>query len=305
MAFNLPSLNAMRAFEAAARHGSIKHAAEELYVTSGAVSQQIKALEEALGRPLFVRSHRAIETTEAGEALSLTLRDAFQRMTDTIERMFPGDESGPLTVSVSPSFAAKWLVPRLGRFRQRHPEIDVRVSATGRLVDFYREDVDLAVRHGRGRYPGLRSEWLLSGVIFPVCSPKLMTGEFALGRQENLRYQTLLHSEPPDDWEQWLAVYPVDNVDYRRGPRFSDDGLMLEAAIDGQGVAVSRAALVADDLAKGLLVRPFDLTLAHDWDYYLVCPEATADRPKIVAFRDWMREEAQRSRAPVTSGTEA
>lgn len=295
MAAELPSLNALRVFEAAARHRSIKEAARELYVTPGAVSQQIKGLEDALGGPLFVRLHRGIALTEAGEALWATVSEALQRIADTIERAFPSAEAGVLTVSVLPSFAAKWLVPRLGLFRRRCPEVDVRVSASPRVVDFRREDVDVAIRHGPGGYPGLHSEWLLSGAIFPVCSPNLMGGKQPLRTPPDLARMTLLHSDPPDDWQIWLRAHGITGINAQRGPRFSDDGLMLEAAIDGQGVAISREILVAEDMARGLLVAPFGRMRVDDWDFFVVCPQSTAEQPKIVAFREWILEEARQT----------
>lgn len=294
MAAEIPSLNALRVFEAVARHRSIKEAARELYVTPGAVSQQIKGLEASLGGPLLVRLHRGIALTEAGEALWATVSEALQRIADTIERAFPSTEAGVLTVSVLPSFAAKWLVPRLGLFRRRCPEVDVRVSASPRVVDFRREDVDVAIRHGPGGYAGLHSEWLLSGGIFPVCSPSLMGGEQPLRTPADLARMTLLHSDPPDDWQIWLQTHGITGINAQRGPRFSDDGLMLDAAIDGQGVAISRQALVADDLAKGLLVKPFEMSAVHEWDYWVVCPAHALERPTVAAFCAWVREEAAR-----------
>ncbi|MCZ6556912.1 MAG: transcriptional regulator GcvA [SAR324 cluster bacterium] len=293
MAYDLPSLNALRAFEATARHLSFKEAARELYVTPGAVSQQVKALEEALGLILVRRLTRAIELTEAGHTLLATLRDSFQRISETVESLVERDTTGPLTISVLPSLAAKWLVPRLGRFQARHPDIDVRISASNQFTDFAREDVDLGIRHGLGEYPGLRSDLLLPGELLAVCSPALLKGPLPLKSPRDLRHHTLLHADPRVEWSMWLKTHGVEGVNAGRGPRFSDDGLMLRAAIEGQGVAISSRALVADDLAAGRLVRPFALNLSERFAYFLVCPEATVDRPKIVAFREWILAEAR------------
>ncbi len=297
MTYPLLSLNALRAFEATARRLSFKEAARELFVTPGAVSQQVKALEEGLNVQLIRRLTRAIELTEAGHTLLAGLREPFQRISDAVESLAERDSTGPLILSVLPSFAAKWLVPRLGRFQTAHPEIDLRISATNHSVDFTREDADAAIRHGLGKYPGLRSDWLLSGELFPVCSPKLLEGPRPLKKPEDLRHHTLLHATPGNEWSLWLRAQGAEGVDAARGPHFSDDALMLEAALEGQGVAISRGPLVAGDLADGSLVRPFQLTIPEELAYYLVCPEATAGRPKIGAFRTWLLAEAERANA--------
>lgn len=294
MAYDLPSLNALRAFEATARQLSFKEAARELYVTPGAVSQQVKSLEETLGVILVRRLTRAIELTEAGHTLLATLRDCFEQMAVTVEQLVARDSSGPLTVSVLPSFAAKWLVPRLGRFQEQHPEIELHINAIDRLIDFAREDVDLGIRHGLGEYPDLRCDVLLPGNLYALCSPKLLRrGKPRLKKPEDLRHYTLLHAGSAAEWGMWLAAHGIQGVDAHRGPVFSDDALMLQAAIEGQGIAISTGALAAADMAAGRLVRPFDLALSEAFAYFLVCPHATADRPKIVAFREWIMAEAK------------
>lgn len=298
MSYQLPSLNALRAFEATARHLSFKEAARELFVTPGAVSQQVKGLEEELNVLLVRRLTRAIELTEAGHTLQVSLRGSFQGISDTVEKLLARDSSGPLTISVLPSFAAKWLVARLGRFQASHPEVDLRISADNNFTDFSKEDVDAGIRHGLGEYPGLRSDWLLPGALLPVCSPRLLEGAHPLTRPEHLRHHTLLHASPANEWPMWVKAHGVKDVDPTRGPQFSDDGLMLEAAIEGQGVAISREPLVAADLAAGTLVVPFDLIMSDRLAYYFVCPEATAERPKIVAFREWLLEEARAGPTP-------
>lgn len=294
MAYDLPSLNALRAFEATARQLSFKEAARELYVTPGAVSQQVKALEEALGVTLVRRLTRAIELTEAGHTLQATLRDCFERMTKTVEQLVARDSSGPLMVSVLPSFAAKWLVPRLGRFQEQHPEIDLRISAVDRLIDFAKEDVDLGIRLGLGDYPGLQVDYLLPGKLYALCSPRLLRSrKHPLKKPSDLRYHTLLHAEPGAEWGLWLDAHGVKGVEPRKGPMFSDDGLMLQAAIEGQGVAISTGTLAAADIAAGRLVRPFDLPLSERFAYFMVYPGETGSRPKIAAFREWIMAEAK------------
>lgn len=293
MVYNLPSLNGLRAFEAAARHLSFKAAAQELFVTPGAVSQQVKGLEEALGRRLFLRLSRGIQLTEAGAMLLPSLGEAFQRISDASDRITGSDIHGPLTVSVLPSFAVKWLVPRLGEFRKRHPEYDVRVSAKAHLVDFSRESVDVAIRLGAGDWAGLKSEWLMAGDLVPVCSPKLLKGRHPLKTPQDLKHHTLLHNESYREWPMWLKVNGVEGVDATRGSSFSDTGMVVQAAIEGQGVGLSRMALAEDDLRSGRLVQPFDLPVPSELAYYVVYPESRAGQPKIAAFRNWLMAEAK------------
>ena len=298
----LPSLNALRAFEAAARHLSFTRAASELNVTQTAISHQIKGLEEQLGVQLFRRLPRGLLLTEEAQRYAPALRAAFEQIAAATEQLCASGTGGALMLSTVPSFAAKWLVPRLGRFRAAHPEIDLRISASLRLVDFAREDFDVAVRMGRGNYPGLRVDALFGEVMFPVCSPGLLTGPKPLGRPEDLRHHVLLHdvdvfasafSSVPQAWRLWLERAGVHDIDVERGPVFEDSAMLLDAAIEGQGVALGRSALVAADLAAGRLVKPFDISLPFELTHYLVCPEATADRPRIAAFRAWLLAEAK------------
>jgi LysR family transcriptional regulator, glycine cleavage system transcriptional activator len=298
MTTELPSLNALRAFEAAARHLSFKEAGRELHVTPGAISQQVKALEEELGVPLFRRLTRAIVLTPQGQQLRPKVVQAFQLLGAAVEGLRPARGSGVLTVSTFPSFAAKWLVPRLGRFAQRHPDVDVRISSSPALVDFGREAVDMAIRQGQGDWPGLSSELLFHADLYPVCSPRLQEGPHPLREPADLRFHTLLHSMRESEWRLWLQAYGVQGVDATRGPRFSDDALALEAAMDGQGVAISRDMLVAGDLATGRLVRPFTQSLPDLFGCYVVYPPERAQEPHLAAFRDWIVEEARRDPLP-------
>ena len=295
MARRLPPLNAVRAFEAAARHLSFTKAAKELHVTQAAISHQVKALEAYLGLKLFRRLNRALVLTEEGQTYLPPVKRIFDHLYDATRRLTENEARGKLTVSVIPSFAARWLVPRLGRFREAQPDIDVRVAPSGHLVDFAREDVDVGIRYGRGHYPGLRVERLMTEDILPVCSPALLKGSRPLKRPSDLRHHTLLHDEGHAEWRTWLLAAGVDDVDATRGTVFTDSGMLIQAAAAGQGVALARGALAADDLASGRLVRPFDFNLPAEFAYYIVCPEATADQPKVVAFREWLLQESARS----------
>lgn len=288
----MPSLNALRAFEAAARHLSFKEAARELFVTPGAVSQQIKRLEDELGVRLFHRMTRGIVLTEAGQAYFPAVRQAFQKIMEASDSLAPGRHAQVLSVSLYPSLAVKWLVPRLGRFSQRHPDIEVRIFTSPHLVDFARENMDMAIRQGFGHYPGLRTDVLVRDDLIPVCSPRLLQLGEPLRRPDDLARFTLLHDDLRSDWPAWLKAVGATAVDASRGPSFSDDGLVLQAAIEGQGVAISQRLLIADDIAAGRLVRPFATVLRSSETSYVVCPKATADVPKIVAFRSWLLAEA-------------
>jgi LysR family transcriptional regulator, glycine cleavage system transcriptional activator len=289
----LPPLNALKAFEAAARHESFTRAAEELCVTQGAVSHQVKALEAELGVKLFNRERQRLVITEAGRGYLEVVRDALDRIAAGTERLLQRQSAGSLTVSTSPNFASKWLVHRLGRFAQAHPGIDLRVSASLHHVDFAREDVDLAIRHGDGQASGLHVTRLCVEQLAPVCSPKLLRGRNGLRNPSDLARHTLLHINDRNDWVKWLDSAGVANVDLSRGPVLSEASMALDAAVDGQGVALARSALAAWDLIAGRLVRPFELALPVSYAYWIVCPKVTAKLPKIVAFRDWLLSEAE------------
>ncbi len=292
MSRRLPPLNALRAFEAAARHLSFTRAADELHVTQTAISHQIKGLEERLGVRLFRRLPRGLLLTEEAQRYLPPVRDAFDQIAAATARLAVAGSSGSLTVSVLPSFAAKWLVPRLGRFRAAHPDLDLRISAATQLVDFARDDVDLGIRMGRGSYPGLRVDRLFGESMVPVCSPQLLSGPHPLQRPEDLRHHVLLHDDDHSGWLLWLELAGVEGVDAGRGPVLTNSAMVVQAAAEGQGVALARRVLAAGDLAAGRLVQPFEVSLRHDLAYYVVSPEATAEQPKIGAFRAWLLAEA-------------
>ncbi len=300
MSTQLPPLNALRAFEAAGRHLSLTRAAEELHVTPAAVSHQIKGLEDHLGVKLFRRKNRALLLTDAGQACLPGLREGFERLAEAVGAARQQIAHRALTVSVAPSFGAKWLVPRLDHFYAEHPGLDVRVDASTRLVDPLREDIDLCIRYGQGKYPGLHVECLLAEEVVPVCSPKLQTGPNPLHTPADLSGHTLLHADLPfkdgfPDWRMWLAAAGVKDCDAERGPRFTMASMAVQAAVEGQGVALAGSVLVDDDIAAGRLVNPFEVRFPVKFAYYLVCPEPTVNQPRIVAFRNWLKAEAEQS----------
>lgn len=288
----LPPLNSLRAFEAAGRHLSFTRAAEELAVTQAAVSHQVKALEDWLGLKLFRRQNRNVYLTETGQQYLTTVREALESLTEATQRLLRREASGAVTVSVLPSFAAKWLVPRVGAFRARHPDIDVRISANERLTDFAREDVDVGIRYGDGDWPGVTVVKFLSEDVFPVCSPALLAGARPLRTPADLKFHTLLHDDLRDDWRVWLLAAGVEGVDPSRGITFTDSSMVLQAAVDAQGVALGRSALAARDLDSGALVRPFEVRLPQRYAYYLAYPARVENRPNVQAFVDWVVETA-------------
>ena len=293
----LPPLNALRAFEAAGRHLSFSKAAAELNVTPAAVSQQVKALEDYLGTALFRRLNRALLLTDAGQLSLPALSEGFDRMAEAVASIEGSQDETVLGVSVSPSVAAKWLMPRMERFYRAHPGIDLRIDATEALADFDADGIDVAIRYGVGNYPGMHVDVLMEEEVFPVCSPKLLaeaaiSSVADLGRVPLLHLSWVSHDGSWPDWRMWLAAAGHPDIDTTRGPRFGQFGMAVDAAIEGLGVALGSTAVVADDLAAGRLVKPFDLTIAPPFKYFLVCPERRADRPHIAAFRSWIMAEA-------------
>jgi LysR family glycine cleavage system transcriptional activator len=299
----LPPLNSLRVFETVARHLSVTKAADELSVTPAAVSHQIKTIEDHLGLPLFQRNKGNLLLTDAGQAILPGIRGAFEQLASAIEEIDNLGDAGVLTISVAPSFAAKWLLPRLDRFQAKYPEIDVRVAASMSLADFHSDGVDLAIRYGAGRYPDLHVERLLDEAVFPVCSPALLKGAVPLDTPAALKSQTLLHDDSPDDdpscptWSMWLKAAGVADVDGSRGPKFNQSSLVVEAAVLGRGVALGKSLLAAADLAAGRLVKPFGDAVSVDFAYFIVCPQAKLALRKVSLFCDWLRGEASREAA--------
>ena len=288
MAPKLPPLNALRAFEATARHLSVKHAADELCVTPGAVSQMLKALELHLGVKLFRRVNRGIFLTDAGQGYLPPVRNAFRQIADASRRVAVSADTGVLTVSVTPFFAGAWLVPRLKDFQDAHPDIDLQVVTSNALVDFARDGVDVAVRHGLGRYPGLYSERVVAVEIVPVAAPTLVA---RLGKPTSAAEMTRwphVHDADRKDWHLWFQAQGIDEIGPPRGPAFDDSGLLLKAVLAGQGAGLLPAAMVALELAEGRLVKLADVVLLDEFAYYLVYPQSSRERPKVAAFRAWI-----------------
>ena len=296
MTARLPSLNGLRAFEAAARHLSFTNAATELNVTQTAISHQIRRLEEELGIRLFVRQNRALALTAEARDYLPGVRAAFNDLRLATDQLLRKDNDRVLTVSTLASMAVKWLLPRISTFQEAHPAIDVRITTSTALVDFKAGDVDAAIRYGRGQWPGLRADWLTADQLFPVCSPALLTGGKPLKCPEDLANHTLLHSVGgyDDDWRLWLTAAGLPaSISKQPGLTFDLIFMTVQAAIDGIGVAIGRTTYVEGDIAKGRLVVPFKITLPTDAGFYLVYPEASADKPKLAAFRQWLLASAQ------------
>lgn len=295
----LPGLNALRAFEASARHLSFRLAAEELHVTPAAISQQIRGLEQQLDIVLFHRRVRSLELTDAGRAALPHLSEGFEKLLMGVDAMHLSQQMDFLTVSVPPSFGERWLVPRLDRLRTAHPEFEVRIDAKESLANFTNDGVDIAVRFGIGPYPPAVTERLLEIDSFPACSPSLLESKGIPKEAADLAGWTLLHAswsesmEAAPSWPMWLRASGIDTVDPEPGPRFSSEAMLVEAAIAGQGVALLTSALIHGELNSGRLVRLFPVADADstEFSYSLVYPERHRKTPKVQAFREWMLSE--------------
>ena len=302
----LPPLNALRAFEAAARHLNFSRAADELSVTPGAVSQQIQNLEDYVGAALFKRTPKGLLLTDAAQTALPALREAFDRLAEAASLLTAAVDGRRLTLTAPPSFAANWLVPRLGAFEQAHPQVDVWLSAGIELVDLTAGEVDVAIRYGSGRYPGLEVRRLLGETVLPAISPQLLE-ESPLDAPEDLKNHVLLHDGSPDlddscpDWPMWLAARGVRGVDGHRGPRFNQSSLVIEAAANGRGVALAKRTLALADLEAGRLVAPLQIATAVDFAYYLVHPKAKGRLPQVKAFVGWIEAEAQAHEAALAA----
>lgn len=295
-------LNALRAFEASARHQSFSAAAAELHVTPAAVGQIVRTLEEWLGTPLFHRSTSGrvrLVATEAAERALPDIRAGFDRLALGLERLKEGSASGVLTVTVSPAFAAKWLLPRIDRFQAAWPDTDVRLETSLKAVDFVVQRVDVGVRYGMGSWPGLAADRLMDEEVYPVCSPRLLRRHGRLRKPNDLARETLIHDLSMDShtgfptWETWLRKAGATEVSTKRGMQINNSAAVLQAAIDGHGVALARSVMAHDDLAAGRLVRLFpDIDCSSALAYYVVYRPECAHLPRLVAFRDWLVGEA-------------
>ena len=299
----LPPLNSIRAFEATARHLSFSRAADELNVTPGAVSQQVKVLEDYLNLKLFKRKNRLILLTDEAQMCLPLLSDGLDKLAQGIDTIREQSDDKPLTITVSPTFASRWLMPRLTSFHKHFPEIDVRIDASNMLVDLVNDDIDVGIRFGDGDYPGLEAEYLFSQSVIPVCHPDLIQGENKLQTPNDLKNHTLLHSHDDFffsdnthiDWEMWLATVGAEGVDPGHGLHFSQHNLLIEAAMRGQGVALVGSVTVSNDLASGELVKPFeDSDIPLSPSYYLVYSNTKARLTRIKIFRQWLLEEIKK-----------
>ena len=289
MSKRLPPLNALRVFDSAARHLSFTKAAEELFVTQAAVSHQIKTLEEFLGLKLFRRRNRSLLLTEEGQSYYLDIKEIFSSINEATRKLLARSAKGALTVSLSPSFAIQWLVPRLSGFNQAYPGIDVRIQAVDREEDKLADDVDVAIFYGRGNWTGLRTDRLYAEYLIPVCAPSLLTGEKPLKTPSDLIYHTLLHDTSRRDWQAYVRQLEIQNqINVQQGPIFSHSSMVIQAAVHGQGVALVNNVMARSEIESGRLVRPFQDVLVSKNAFYLVCQDSQAELGKIAALRKWI-----------------
>jgi len=289
----LPPLNALRGFEAVARHMNFSAAADELQITSSAMSQQIKNLENFLGVQVFNRMARRIELTEVGRRILPGIERGFENLFDAVYPYLNSVSADHISCSTVGSFAAKWLVPRLSDWTNQYPHIDVRVSATGEMVEFERMGIDFAIRLGTGDWGELHTELLLAEEVIPLCSPDLLEGDMPLRVPADLSHHQLIHFTPPfgqlnTKWSDFLEIAGVDDVDLKRGLSFDDGTAALHAASRGQGVVLAPRVLASEELSVGTLVAPFEISLPTDLAWYIVMPKQNLNRSEIIAFRDWL-----------------
>ena len=307
MTRRLPSLNGLRAFEAAARNLSFTRAAVELNVTQAAVSHQVKGLEERLGVQLFRRVNRGLLLTDGGQEYLRVIRESFDRIAEATDRLVASEASRGLRVSAPVSFGAKWLVPRLYRFQERHPDVEVWISTGDSIIDFSRDPFDVALRYTGDISPELHSTKLFVDHFLPVCSPKLLASGPPIRTPADLKTRFLLFDEITalglqseggrQLWRLWFEEAGVPGFVPKRGMGFNHSNLQVQMAVEGHGIALVRYSLASDDLKSGRLVQLFDIKLDDIWSYFVVSAPAAANRPNVVAFRDWLMEEAQRTMA--------
>jgi len=288
MARRLPPLNSLKSFEAAGRLLSFTRAAHELNVTQAAVSHQIKLIEGYLDVTLFVRTPRKLVLTEQGRALLPDIIEAFDKLSNAIGAVRQDPSSKMISVRLAPSFAAKWLSPRLKYFWLQHPEIDLCLYHAHLAVEFDREEIDIAVTYGKGDWPGVVADPILSLDFYPVCTPAFMANDRPLSNIDNLRYYSLLHDANYECWSDWLRLAKLDGINANKGTIIDDTNVLIQAAVDGQGVALGSTTFVQDLLDSGKLVKPFDITLVNEFAYYVVCPEAHLNNSSVLAFKDWL-----------------
>ncbi|MFB1016167.1 MAG: transcriptional regulator GcvA [Alteromonadaceae bacterium] len=302
MANRLPPLNALRAFDASARQLSFTRAAEELFVTQAAISHQIKALEEYLGLKLFMRKNRSLLLTEEGQSYYLDIKDIFNSLNDATEKLLARGTKGSITVSLQPSFAIQWLVPRLQAFNIRHPDIDVRIKAVDQRDNSLTEDVDVAIYHGRGQWLNLHADKLHTEYLIPVCSPLLLNGKKPLNTVNDLTQHSLLHDASRRDWKRWFKQVGVKGVNVNHVPIFSNSAMVLQEAILGQGIALANSVLAKPDIDSGRLICPFNDVLVSKNSFYTVCRENQMEIGKIASFRQWMLDTVESEQDDIENG---
>lgn len=285
----LPNLAALRAFEAAARHENFSRAAEEIHVTHGAISHQVRALEEELGVALFARHGKRIAITPEGERFAATLRRALGDIAAAAAALRDGGKQQRLTITALPSFAARWLSPRLGHFIEQHPELEVMLQSSSHLTDFVRESVDVGIRFGRGNYAGLASEKLMDDYYYPVASPRFNGGKLPKSPARLARGMLLRCEGEP--WTPWFRAAGLDFPEPTGGLVFQDSSMLVRAAAEGHGIALARHVIAMTELASGELVRLFDVAVTCPHSYYLVCPPEALHKPQVQAFRRWLFDE--------------
>lgn len=284
----LPNLVALRAFEAAARHQNFSRAADETHVTHGAVSHQVRALEQDLGVALFTRHGKRLTITPQGVRFAQVVRHALQDIADATQELREETRQKRLTVSAIPSFAARWLAPRLGKFIDQNPDTELVLQSSGQLHDLARDGIDVGIRFGQGQYPGLVVERLMGDYYYPVASPGYNQGRLPTSPQQ-LKPAQLLRSDEP--WLPWFQAANLKLAEPTGGLRFQDLSLLIRSAMDGDGIALVRHVVVTQEIAAGELVRLFDVAVKSPWDYYLACPPQALHKPQVQAFRQWLREE--------------
>jgi len=297
MARKLPPLNALRMFEASARHLSFTRAAEELFVTQAAVSHQIKALEEFISIKLFTRKNRALFLTEEGQSYYIDIKDVFNNIQEATEKIFARAEKGAITVCLQASYAIQWLIPRLKSFSVLHPDIDVRIKAVDQPDNLLTEDVDIAIYYGKGDWGDIQADMLHQEYLIPVCSPLLLSSSKPLKNINDLIYHTLLHFSSRKDWKRWFRKVGFKDANVNHGPIFSHSAMVVQAAIHGQGVALAHSVFAKPDIDSGRLICPFEEVLVSKNSHYIVCSLQLGNISKIAAFREWVLETVAQEKA--------
>ena len=294
---NIPPLRALKAFESSARHLSFTKAADELYVTQAAISHQIKSLEDKMGVKLFDRFNRSLQLTTEGQVYLLSIMVSLEQLEKASRQMANRNAKGILKISLLPSFATKWMAKRIWKFQDKYPDIEVSISAFEGLADFKREDIDIAIRYGRGHWPDVYCEPLFEERVFPICNRSVYK-KLAENPEPEILLEHRLHHDDfsTEDWSMWFKEAGITVEEPIKGTRFSHTVMMLESIESSKGFALGRTPLVIDDLKRKLLYAPFNVSIPSEYTYYFVCPLGAEDSPKIIEFKKWIFKEAQKSK---------